>query len=86
VSVTVTTAGCPGDVFGVPASTSSGLSEVGIPTSAVVGGTPMTYSVTVSAGGQSSSATLAVNATGVTNQTTGVTYPYPTAVPFVLVP
>lgn len=84
VSPTLAAAGCPSDAFGVPATTSAGLAEVGIPTSVPVGGTPMAYTVTVSAGGQSASAPLAVNATGITNQTTGVTYPYPSPVPFVL--
>lgn len=84
VTLTVATPGCPADTFGVPTSTSAGLVEVGIPTGTTANGTPMIYSVTVSEAGRSSSATLAIGPTGIVNQTTGLSYPYPSPVPFLL--
>jgi Tfp pilus assembly protein PilV len=84
-ALTVSTAGCPADTFGVPVTSSAGLIEVGIPTGVTVGSTAMTYSITVSASGQTSGPTsLAIGPTGVTNVTTGLSYPYPTPVPFTL--
>lgn len=84
VAVTVATSGCPPDTLAVPGTSAAGLVEVGIPTSVVVGGLPMTYTVKVTAGTVTSTATLAVNATGITVQGTSITYPFPTPVPFVL--
>lgn len=84
-ALTVSTAGCPADVLGVPPTSSAGLIEVGIPTGVTVGSAPMTYSITVSASGQTSGPTsLAIGPTGVTNLTTGLSYPYPTPIPFTL--
>ncbi len=85
VSLSVSTTGCPADSFGVPATSAAGLVTLGVPTGVTVASNPMTYSVTVSDGGQTSGPdTIVVDPTGVTNQTTGLTYPYPSPVPFVL--
>jgi hypothetical protein len=83
-TLTVSVAGCPADAFALPTTSAAGLIEVGTPTGTTVSGTPMTYSITATAGGQFSTATLASDPTGITNQTTGITYPHPSPVPFVL--
>jgi hypothetical protein len=84
VSLAVAGSNCANDAFGVPSTGTDGVVAVGIPTGVTVSGVAMTYVITVTDAGQSTSATITIDPTGITNSTTGVTYPDPTPVPFVL--
>ena len=80
VTATVTTTSCAPDVFNLPASQGDGLSE----TALLLGNTtPLTYTLTVTSGAQTSTADVTVSPTGVLDNSTGVSYPYPLAVPLV---
>jgi len=80
VTATVTASGCAPDVFNLPASQGDGLSE----TALLLGNTtPLTYTLTVTSGAQTSTADITMSPTGVLDNSTGVSYPYPLAVPLV---
>lgn len=80
VTATVTTSGCPGDVFSLPASQNDGLVEVGLP----IGSSALTYTINATDNGKSGTANISVSANGVLNATTNTTYPYPLPVPIAL--
>jgi hypothetical protein len=80
VTATVTTSSCNTDVFNLPSSQGDGLTEAAL----LLGNTtPLTYTVTVTSGALTSTTNITVSATGVVNNTTGVSYPYPLAIPLV---
>ena len=80
VTAQVTTGGCSPDVFNLPTSQGDGLSEVAL---LLGNATPLTYTLTVTSGAQTSTADITVSTTGVLDNSSGVSYPYPLAVPLV---
>ncbi len=79
VTVKVTTAGCSQDVFNLPASQGDGLTEAALP----LGNAALTYQISVTSGLATSTTNVTVSSTGVLNNTSNLSYPYPLAVPIV---
>jgi len=81
VTATVTTGGCAGDVFSLPASQGDGLVEAGLPLGS---GTPLLYKITATDSGKSGNVNISMSGNGVLDRTTNVTYPYPLPIPVTL--
>jgi hypothetical protein len=80
VTAKVTTSGCSQDVFNLPTSQGDGLTEAAL---LLGNATPLTYQISVIAGLATSTTNITVSSTGVLNNTSNISYPYPLAVPIV---
>lgn len=81
VTATVTTGGCAGDVFSLPASGGDGLVEAGLPLGSA---TPLLYRISATDSGKSGSVNISMSGNGVLDTSSNVTYPYPLAIPVTL--